>query len=93
MVEEPYFYERAMHTETGKKKAFDYKNQIRYDNLRVAILNQIKNPPQGFEEFTINHFKQKKEEILKVAEEWKNKKSLEKNIKIDNFIKELKELI
>lgn len=97
MVEEPYFnepgYEKAMHTETGKKKAFDYKNQIRYDNLRVAILNQIKNPPQGFEEFTINHFKQKKEEILKVAEEWKNEISLEKKIKIDNFIKELKELI
>lgn len=106
MVEEPYFnepgYEKAMHTETGKKRAFDYKNQIRYDNLRVAILNQIKNPPQGFEEFTINHFKQKKEEILKVAEEWKNEISLEKktntgfiklSIDIDNFIKELKELI
>jgi ubiquitin-protein ligase len=74
MVEDPYFnepsYERSMNTPQGKQRAFAYKDNIRYQNLLVAILNQIKNPPQGYEEFTINHFKAKKDEILTIAKQW-----------------------
>lgn len=95
MVEDPFFnepgYEKSMHTSNGKKRAFQYKDDIRMENLRVAILNQIKNPPEGFEEFTINHFKQKKNEIIQVAESWKNE--TDKKLRVDAFIKQFKELI
>ena len=95
MVEDPFFnepgYEKSMHTANGKKRAFQYKDDIRMENLRVAILNQLKNPPEGFEEFTINHFKQKKNEIIQVAESWKNE--TDKKLRVDAFIKQFKELI
>ena len=75
-----------------KKRAFEYKDNIRCENLRVAIINQIKNPPEGFEEFTINHFKAKKDEIIKIANEWKNESNNNK-LKIEAFIKQFQELI
>ena len=96
MVEDPFFnepgYEKNMHTATGKKRAFEYKDNIRCENLRVAIINQIKNPPEGFEEFTINHFKAKKDEIFKIAKKWKNESNNNK-LKIEAFIKQFQELI
>lgn len=95
MVEDPYFnepgYEKSMHTSNGKKRAFEYKDNIRMENLRVAIINQIKNPPEGFEEFTINHFQSKKDEIIQVAESWKNE--TDKKLRVSAFIKQFKELI
>lgn len=95
MVDDPYFnepgYEKSMHSTVGKKRAFEYKDNIRHENLRVAILNQIKNPPSGFEEFTINHFKAKKDEIIKMAESWKEETT--KKLTIDAFIKQFQELI
>lgn len=96
MVEDPYFnepgYERSMHTESGKKRAFEYKDNIRYENLRVAILNQIKNPPEGFEDFTKNHFKAKRQEILETAEKWKEE-STNYSIRYQAFIKHFNELL
>jgi len=97
LVEDPFFnepgYEKSMHTPAGKTRAFEYKDNIRNNNLRVAILNQLKNPPEGFEEFTINHFKAKKDEILQIADIWKNETATINKIKIDAFIKHFKELI
>ena len=94
-VSEPYFnepgYERSMHTSYGKERSFHYKDNIWQENLKVAIINQIKNPPKGFEEFTINHFKLKKEEIIETAEGWA--KQSRSKVKIDSFIEEFKELI
>jgi ubiquitin-protein ligase len=101
MVEDPYFnepgYEKSMHTISGKKTAFSYKDKIRKENLRVSILNQLKNPPHGFEEFTINHFKAKKDEIIKMAEMWTSE-SINNNTNynietVDVFINNFKELI
>ena len=56
----------------GKARAFEYKDSVRVNNLNIAIINPIKKPTSGFEEFTINHFKAKKDEIIKTANEWKH---------------------
>lgn len=74
LVEQPYFnepgWERQMHTQEGKRRAFEYNDTIRLENLRWAIVDKFKNPPEGFENLAINHFKMKKEEILKVVDTW-----------------------
>ena len=74
LVEEPYFnepgWEREMHTPAGRKKSFDYNDNIRYNNLKWAILDSIENPPKGYEDFTRKHFEIKKDEILEETKIW-----------------------
>lgn len=74
LVDEPYYnepgWERDMHSEAGMKKAFNYSDNIRYNTLKWAIVNQYENPPPGFENFIKQHFYLKKEEILDVTEKW-----------------------
>lgn len=73
-VEQPYFnepgYERDMHTPRGKQASFNYSDERRYQTLRVAIVNQIKNPPHGYENFVKEHFRMKKDEIYQTVEQW-----------------------
>ena len=74
LVENPYFnepgWERQMHTQEGKKKSFEYTDNIRLQNLRWAIVDKFRNPPSGFETLTLNHFRLKKDEILEVVNSW-----------------------
>ena len=74
LVDEPYFnepgWERQMHTESGKRRCFDYKDNIRLQTIRWAINNQIKKPPYGFEDFVKDHFFAKKDELIEVTESW-----------------------
>jgi ubiquitin-protein ligase len=74
LVENPYFnepgWERQMHTQEGKKKSFEYTDNIRLQNLRWAIVDKFRNPPYGFETLTLNHFRLKKDEILEVVNSW-----------------------
>ena len=99
LVDEPYFnepgWERQMHTECGKRRCFDYKDNIRLQTIRWAINNQIKNPPYGFEGFVKEHFFAKKDELIEVTELWvkeskKHKGEMEKERK--KMIKLLAEL-
>jgi ubiquitin-protein ligase len=74
LVDEPYFnepgWEKQMNTESGKRKCFDYKDNIRLQTIRWAINNQIKNPPYGFEGFVKEHFIAKKDELIEVTKIW-----------------------
>jgi ubiquitin-protein ligase len=74
LVEQPYFnepgWERYMYTTEGKRKSFDYNDNLRLENMRWAIVDKMKNPPSGFEELTKRHFELKKDEILKVTKQW-----------------------
>lgn len=74
LVDEPYFnepgWERQMHTDSGKRKCFDYKDNIRLQTIIWAINNQIKNPPHGFEGFVKEHFFAKKDELIEVTKLW-----------------------
>ena len=74
LVTHPYFnepgWERQMHSMEGKKKSQEYSDNIRIQTLKWGIIDKIKNPPKGFEDFTKEHFRLKKKEILNVVKTW-----------------------
>jgi ubiquitin-protein ligase len=76
LVEQPYFnepgYERELNTPQGKIKSDNYNDNIRYETVRVAMINMIENPPKGYEEFVGEYFKYKKNEILETVGQWCN---------------------
>ena len=63
-------YEREMGTTEGEKKNEAYKNIVKYCNIKYAMIEQIKNPPKGFEKVIRLNFYLKKEMILKEVREW-----------------------
>ena len=77
LVEQPYFnepgYERDMHTAKGKQRSADYNEVIQLGTMEWAINHQINNPPLGYELITKEHFKRKKDDIIKLCETWISK--------------------
>jgi len=77
LVEQPYFnepgYERDMHTPKGKQRSADYNEVIQLGTMEWAINHQINNPPLGYELITKEHFKRKKDDIIKLCETWISK--------------------
>ena len=47
-----------------------YQYEVKYGNIKYAMIENIRKPPLGFEEVIRNHFKCKKEEILKTVDKW-----------------------
>ena len=47
-----------------------YQWEVRYGNIRFAMIEMMKNPPRGFEEVVREHFRSKKKEILETVEKW-----------------------
>lgn len=74
MAEDVYFnepgYEGEAGTVEGEKKNEGYSNIVRFSNIKFAMLDNIKNPPKGFETIIRRHFYLKKDEILKEAKKW-----------------------
>ena len=73
-VETPYFnepgYEKDMNTANGIKKNFEYNDSRRHDNIKWAIMNNIQNPDREFKDVINNHFKLKKNDIIKTINIW-----------------------
>ena len=73
-VDEPYFnepgYERSMGSNSGNKNSFEYNDKVRMNTLRWAMVEQLRNPPYGFEDFTRRYFIFKREEINDIVEKW-----------------------
>jgi hypothetical protein len=79
MSNEVYFnepgFEHERGTPQGDKNNNGYSNIVRYGTLKYAIIEQIRKPPQGFEEvIRMNFFPKilflKKEMILQEVDEW-----------------------
>ena len=74
LVPNPYFnepgYESEMHSEHGKQQNRSYNENIRYQNMQWAILDQIKNPSPGFEDAIKTHFLLKKDKVLEECSKW-----------------------
>lgn len=74
--EEPYFnepvYQHTMGTPTGIKHSLQYNQNIRSATSVWAINNMINNPPSGFEDIVKNHFKLKKNNLIKTLQHWEN---------------------
>jgi len=68
MSNEVYFnepgWESEMGTVHGEKKNKGYQNLVKYFNIKFAIIEQIKNPPKGFESVVKRNFYLKKDVIL-----------------------------
>jgi hypothetical protein len=68
MSEDVYFnepgFEHESSTEEGQKKNRAYGNVVRYGNVKYAMLENLRNPPPGFEDIIKRHFFIKKREIL-----------------------------
>jgi baculoviral IAP repeat-containing protein 6 len=67
-------HENDLGTERGEKDKYVSVNggifPLRELTIRYAMIDQIKNPPKGFEEITLNHFKYKKNYIKMVTYNW-----------------------
>lgn len=74
MSEEVYFnepgFEGEAGTEEGERKNEAYSNIVRYSNIKFAMIQQLRNPPKGFETVIKRHFYLKKEEILEECHQW-----------------------
>ena len=72
-IENPYFNEPGYESiiiPSGNLNSKLYNNKIQIQTIKWAIINQIKNPPIGYEEVVLNHFKIKKEDILNKVNIW-----------------------
>lgn len=74
MSNEVYFnepgFEHEMNTENGEKKNRAYQNIVKYCNIKFAIIDQIKNPPKGFEKVVKMNYYLKKDMILEEIAQW-----------------------
>ncbi|KAL4506801.1 hypothetical protein ABPG72_001222 [Tetrahymena utriculariae] len=74
MSEEVYFnepgFEGEAGSEEGERKNEAYSNIVRYCNIKYAMIDQIKNPPEGFQAVIMRHFYLKKQEILEECQKW-----------------------
>ena len=63
-------YENLIGTLEGEKLNEGYSNIVRYNNIRVCMIDMIRNPPKGFEDVIKIHFYLKKDKILKEVDTW-----------------------
>ena len=74
LVEQPYFnepgYERIIGSSQGDKLSFEYNEEIRYNNIKYGIIDQINNSPIDYKDVIDSHFKIKKEDILDTCKKW-----------------------
>ena len=63
-------HEQQLGTSEGNQLNEGYSNIVRYNNIRVCMIDMIKNPPKGFENIIKIHFYLKKEKILKEVDTW-----------------------
>ena len=74
MTEDVYFnepgFENQQGTEEGEKKNEAYANIVRLCNIKFAMIDNMKNPPKGFQSVIKRHFYLKKDEILEQVQKW-----------------------
>lgn len=84
LVDQPFFnepgWERDMNTPKGKACSAKYNQDLHPHTIKLAMINMIKNPPQGFEEVIKNHFSMKKEEIINTTLLWEQEATTHKEI-------------
>ena len=88
MVENPYFnepgYEKSMNTPSGQSRNFDYTDNIRLENIRVAMVGMLKSKNE-YSEFIREHFRLKKEEIFSTINQWISESKTKKNQMVKYF--------
>lgn len=74
MCDDVYFnepgFEGQAGTDEGERKNEAYSNIVRYGNILYAMIDNIKQPPKGFEQVIKLHFYLKKDEIMEEVKKW-----------------------
>jgi len=72
LVPEPYYnepgYDKSYGTSSGNRESQNYNENVFKNNLKHAILEQIRSPPEGFESVVRNHFFCKRDSLIKELE-------------------------
>jgi len=80
-VAQPYFnepsYESEMGTSHGDQASKQYNTVIRAGTLAHAMIDQLKNPPVGFEEVVRSHFALRRQAILQEVAGWESDKDVD----------------
>lgn len=92
-IDEPYFnepgWERQRGTPTGDKKSKEYNEKRRVKTIEWGINDKIKNPIESIKDFTMSHFRMKREELKDVTLKWVNDATTHK----EDMIKQRNEMI
>ncbi len=74
MTEDIYYNEPGLEvyagTPQGELENEGYSNVVRFCNIKYAMIEQMRNPPKGFETAIKRHFYLKKKEILDEVYQW-----------------------
>jgi ubiquitin-protein ligase len=93
LVDEPYFnepgWEIEMNTPKGKENSDAYNEDRQPYTIKLAMIDMINNPPNGFEDVVKNHFKFKKDEIINTTTKW-GENAKYKSSDINTYLDELK---
>ncbi|AKI80254.1 ubiquitin-conjugating enzyme E2 [Acanthamoeba polyphaga mimivirus] len=76
LISEPYFnepgYESSRGTDKGNKLSAEYNQTVRFNCMKWAMIDVIKNPVPGFESMIKKHFSIKAPYIKQVCQTWVN---------------------
>lgn len=93
MIAEPYFnepgYESSQGTPNGKTLSDEYNQTIRLGCMKWAMIDMIKNPPNGFENAVLTHFKLKTKHILSTCSQWVSEAPVSMKPDFENNYKKL----
>ena len=68
---EPYYnepgFERLYGTPQGDSESLKYSEEVFRNNLKYAVVGQLTNPPEGFEDVVRAHFYLKRDFLLEVS--------------------------
>ena len=78
-IDHPYFnepsYQQSFGTPSGMALSEKYNKDVKINNIKWAMIDNIINPPEEFKEIIKIHFSIKKNEIIKLVEKWGEKNS------------------
>lgn len=97
MVEEPYYnepsYEAQRGTPEGDQRSKEYSEVIRFNTVRYAMVEQLRNPVPEFERAIKMHFLLEKDNILRQCEEWLHASSASLQPKFARLLDDLRKEI
>ncbi len=95
-VEDPFFNEPCYNGKESlyKKQSQEYNQNIRYENLRVAIKDSLKYPCPEFKEIIYHHYKHKLLDLDEKINLWINDEPSEiKKNRMKSYLEEIKSMI
>ena len=93
--EEPYFNEPGYERDRGNARGIEannkYNEPVRFNTMKLAMVDQLKNPSFGFADVIKNHFRLKKNDIYKKLDSWYDVSTSKVSFK--KYYDELKEIV